>query len=125
MTWTCRFIPDPELDEHGNVDIRQRQIGDMWFLELSEEELRGSHLSDYYWQNNSSRKPLVVLLPHKNYPDQKCYFLIDGKCYNQSQGHYGGWTVTGVPPFITVAPSINMEGRYHGFLQNGVVGDPL
>lgn len=119
MSWTCRLIENPELDEHGNVDISKREIGDMWFLGVPTEELKDRHLSDQYFAVNSHRQPLVVMLPGRN------YFCVDGKCFNGERGYYGGWTVTGVPPKITVAPSINMVGRYHGFLQNGVIGDPV
>ncbi len=119
MTWQCRLIDSPEQDEHGNVDLSKREIGDMWFLDLPESELRERHLSDYFWANNSSRKPLIVVLPRKT------YFYIDGMCYNNERGYYDGWTVTGAPPLITVHQSINLEGAYHGFLQNGVIGDPL
>lgn len=67
----------------------------------------------------------MVLLPGRNFfsIDSKCYGPIPGK--PGEHGYYGGWTVSGVPPNITVSPSINMVGRYHGFLQNGVIGDPV
>lgn len=111
MTYPCRLIPDPELNDYGNVDVAKREVGDMWFVAAADM----THLSDYYKQHNTWREPLVVLLPGRH------YFLIDGMCYSQERGYYGGWTVTGTPPNITVAPSINMVGRYHGFLQNGVL----
>lgn len=31
------------------------------------------------------------------------------------------WDVQGAPPGITVSPSINAQGRYHGYVKNGVV----
>lgn len=136
MPWTCRLIENPELDEYGNVDISKRATGDMWFLNAPIEDLHRRHLTDEYFSINSNRKPLVVLLPGNN------YFLIDGKCYSGKcercgkwqhacacpepstvKGYYGGWNVQGVPPAITVAPSINFEGRYHGFLIAGVISD--
>lgn len=33
------------------------------------------------------------------------------------------WTVNGDPPNISVSPSINAVGDYHGWLQNGVLSD--
>jgi hypothetical protein len=116
MPWTCRLIENPELNEHGNVDIAKRKIGDMWFLDVPTEELRNRELTDEYFAVNSNRKPLVVLLPGRN------VFLIDGKCCSDG-GFYGGWNVSGTPPAITVAPSINAEGRYHGYLIAGVISD--
>lgn len=114
MTWACRLIENPELDEHGNVDFSKREIGDMWFIVSANREL-----TDQYWRDNAGRPPVVVLLPGRT------PFLVDGKCYNAERGYYDGWTVTGAPPELTVAPSIHVHGRYHGFLQNGVLTDPL
>lgn len=31
------------------------------------------------------------------------------------------WTVTGVPPLITVHPSIGMGKVYHGFIRAGII----
>jgi hypothetical protein len=33
------------------------------------------------------------------------------------------WTVTGSLPNITVVPSINCIGRYHGFITDGIISD--
>jgi hypothetical protein len=91
----------------------------MWFLGVPAEELQNRHLSEQYFAQNSGRQPIVVLLPGKN------YFLIDGKCFSGARGYYDGWTVTGTPPQITVSPSINIEGRYHGHLQGGVITEDV
>lgn len=74
------------------------------------------YLSDFYKQNNSSRRPLFVILP------SRILFVVDGKCWKDGV-HYSGWSVSGVAPNITMAPSINIVGSYHGFLQNGVISD--
>lgn len=74
------------------------------------------HLSDYYHKNNIKRRPLFVVLPGKE------LFLIDGKCWRDGV-QYGGWEVSGEAPNITVSPSINIGGIYHGWLQNGVISD--
>jgi len=118
MSWPCRLIEKPELNEDGNVDVSKREIGDMWFLDVPAEELKERHLTAQYFAQNANRKPLVVMLPGRN------YFLIDGQGFSAEKGHYDCWTVTGVPPNITMHPSINFVGRYHGWLTNGVVGDP-
>lgn len=120
MPWTCKLIENPELTEGGNVDTNKREIGDMWYLDLSPEEIKERDYSEYYFANNSHRKPIVVMLPGRH------LFCIDCMCYDSARGgYYGGWTVTGSPPNINVEPSINMVGRYHGFLKNGVLSDPL
>jgi hypothetical protein len=119
MPWTCSLVENPPLNEHGNVKWRDLPIGAMVYLDLPEEELRQRHLSDQYWaQNAQHRKPLVVKLPN-GYT-----FLVDSQCWENGR-HYGGWTVTGTPPHITVQPSINMVGLYHGWLQSGVLSDDV
>ena len=35
------------------------------------------------------------------------------------------WRVTGDPPNLTVTPSINSVGEYHGYLTDGVLSDDL
>ena len=37
----------------------------------------------------------------------------------------GRWAVSGEPPNITVSPSINVEGIYHGFIRDGVITDDV
>lgn len=63
-------------------------------------------------------------------PDGRCLMVrlppdghdwcIDGP----SSGDGPGWTRTGVPPMITVTPSI-LTPKYHGFLRDGVLTDDL
>jgi hypothetical protein len=104
---TMFFVPrNPVIEGADGQDTR----GWPWY-HASEESL-----SDYYRQHNSSRLPLMVVLPGRH------LFLIDGKCWNGSQ-LYGGWQVTGDAPAITVSPSINIGGSYHGWLQSGVISD--
>jgi hypothetical protein len=118
MTWQCKLIENPELDAKGNVDVTKREIGDMWFLDVAPEERKERHLTAQYFAQNANRKPLVVMLSGRT------YFLLDGQCFGHEKGYYDAWKVTGVPPNISVHPSINAFGRYHGFITNGVIGDP-
>lgn len=106
------------------------------------------HLTAQYFAANAGRPPLVLALPDRASPNGKLYFLVDGQCYSGSctrcgkghrkctcgdaytpKGYYDGWTVSGTPPLITVSPSVNYDDdeggvkHYHGFIQNGVIGD--
>lgn len=146
MPWSCKlleivgvkFFPLPKVEgshivgETRSIDasgkdhaFRQMPIGSMFYLPkdadmdewpwyLAEKE----RLSDYYHQHNSHRQPLFVVLPNHT------LFLIDGKCFTNGRS-YGGWTITGDTPNITVSPSINIGGGYHGFLTNGVIGEDV
>ncbi len=87
---------------------------DSWPWYLADKD----DLSDHYFQRNAHRQPLLLVLPGHQ------LFLIDGKCWDNGR-KYGGWTVTGEAPLITVQPSINCKGLYHGFLTNGVLSDDV
>jgi hypothetical protein len=147
--WRCQLIENPPIKktyESYYVEYADFPIGSMWYVrsyttgELpNQEELKAKwdHLSDYYWQNNSHRLPIYLVVPHwywggHGQPLKQGIgvFLIDGKCYNEQQGYYGGWTVTGTPPDISISPSVNVQGHYHGFIGSsgvpiGHVGDDL
>lgn len=59
-----------------------------------------------------TRPPLVIRLPG---PVDVC---LD-RAVDDAGGH--GWVVRGEAPRITVAPSVNVLGVYHGFIRDGVV----
>lgn len=73
-------------------------------------------LSDYYHAHNAHREPLLVKLPGR------VVWCIDSKSWSGNVLG-AGWAVTGNGPNITVSPSINCIGTYHGFLVNGVISD--
>jgi len=110
MPWQCRMIDPPK--KRGDA-----QPGDMWFADPVYYE--GSNfISDYYRQHNSDRQLLFIRVPKLQHGTDFC---VDS---NASSGA-GGWTVTGEAPNITVNPSINIVGFYHGWLQNGVLSDDV
>lgn len=135
MVWQCRMVeytkessgnsmkigdmfygPTKEEYEADEAKPADEQIGLYWPYHFSKEKV----LADYYKQNNSHRRPLLVMLPGH------ILFCVDGACWNTIDGkivYSGGWTVTGEAPNITVSPSINCVGSYHGYLQNGVITD--
>jgi hypothetical protein len=47
-------------------------------------------------------------------------WMIDGPSRNADVSRGAGWTRTGVPPMISVSPSI-IANNYHGVLTNGVL----
>ena len=76
-------------------EVDKTKPGAMWF-----EEIKG-------------RRVWVVVLPCRDlfYQDQQ---TSDGR---------NAWTCTGEPPNVTVNPSINYVGLYHGWLRNGELSD--
>jgi hypothetical protein len=150
---------DPESFHYdGSVDFDKLSVGDACFYHhqgkpcVDRGHLAKLHLTAHYFAHNAARPPIIVALPDRAYPNGKLYFLADGQCYSNTctkcgkksykntcpggcapKGYYDGWTVTGPPPLITVAPSVNYDDpggdgapavrHYHGFIQNGIIGD--
>lgn len=70
----------------------------------------------YLAQHANRRPPLAVELP--------CgHFCIDSVTMNDGVPGDSGWAVCGDPPNVTLAPSVNIKGGWHGFIQNGVISD--
>lgn len=111
MPYQCRLLP--EAPEHS-----ERCIGDMWY---ANRDPRYSSI-EYLSGPASSRPPIMVILP-SGFP-----FCVDSPysgSMDASPAERHGWTVTGEAPKITLSPSINEEGYYHGWLINGVLSDDL
>lgn len=71
-------------------------------------------LSDAYWTLPAPRRaPLCVVLP------EGTHFYLDSRQFTDGTPHEPGWAVSGTPPRMTCAPSINVVGRWHGYLENG------
>lgn len=111
MPWKCRLVDGP----HG------ARPGDMWFAHEMVEGEHAAFYKDHYLSAEylrdciGKRPPIIVILPDGS------QFCVDS-C---AKGSTNGWTVTGREPNITVSPSINAVGRYHGFLSNGVLSDDV
>lgn len=113
MSWPCRLLP--ERSENP-------QPGDMWLAPwmLEGHTPENSHfwLSAEYWRDHAGRRPpVVVALPNG------ALFCPDAPYSCVGDNGVNGWTVTGTAPRITVSPSINLIGRYHGWLRAGVLSD--
>lgn len=124
--WQCRLI-----EFRAGMTPHELQTGDMFYADaevltaLTPETdnldwpmflAAAYRLSDNYFAQNAHRLPLLVMLPNSN------LFCVDSKCWNAS-GMYGGWSVNGEPPHITVSPSINIQRSYHGWIRDGIISD--
>ncbi len=87
------------------------------------------YLSRHYLDHVAQlRPPIEVVLPMRG--GGSTHFCIDSHPSNAEETEH--WDVTcpwplvvGEKPLITVAPSINALGAYHGFLRAGVLTDDL
>jgi len=134
-----------ELDRAGRI-----AVGSMWF---APHMLEGNYpamfgLSPRYLADHRQRRPpLIVKLPDGtefcvdvmawDTKPEPCDHIVNDQqrtpqaCpYCSGTGtkrvgrHYGdGWIVTGREPLITLSPSINIVGSYHGWLRDGVISD--
>lgn len=103
-----------------NSDTFDKPVpGDMFFVPRDSEGLMANYLqglSAWYHAHNIHRDPLVVVLP------TGMHFVIDQKYWGGAYGENPeglSWEVTGEAPLITMKPSINIVGHWHGFLENG------
>lgn len=101
-------------------------IGDMW---PEPEWAEASIISKRYKKHwAKKRPPLMVVLPSKHDSAGGDMFLLDRVASGDKSRE--GWEITingelvhGEKPDITVKPSINCDGSYHGFIRNGVITD--
>lgn len=59
------------------------------------------------------KRPIVVILPGR------IFFCIYSKQSTDGIQHEPGWTVTGEPDAITMQPSVDCKGLWHGTISNG------
>lgn len=102
------------------------QPGAMWFLKAipADRKVFGRELSpEYSRDHEGKRMPIMVMVPGRNSRGEVTGwpFCVDT---NATESDHG-WTVTGEAPNITVRPSINAVGVYHGWLTDGVLSDGL
>jgi hypothetical protein len=114
-----REKPTAEDRKEGRIEV-----GEMWYATWLSERMEdgtalgAGYLSTRYlaerWEH---RPPLIVRLPGG------IDFCIDSRA--DCPGGEVGWQVSGEPPNITVSPSINVMGVYHGYLRNGEITDDV
>jgi hypothetical protein len=101
------------------------KVGDCWpapwMLEGEHaDEYQNRYLSPKYKREHMGRRPplIVKLLDGTE-------FCVDSMSFKDGEPYGDGWTVIGEPPLITVTPSINIVGSYHGFIASGVISDDV
>lgn len=108
MSWSCRLV-DPATSP--------KAIGDVWYAwDFNGMPLKELLSVEYERDWKGIRPPLLVRLPG---PVDVC---LD-RAVDDAGGH--GWTVRGTPDNLTVSPSVNIIGVYHGFIRDGVITDDL
>ena len=121
MSWPIRLldsIPAP-------VDTR---VGDAVLMRPEVPAFRGllaywgSRLSaEYEAERRTVRPPLLVFLPGTG------WWCIDAaySAHGRPVPDRASWSVTGDLPRITVSPSLNIPGAFHGWIRDGVISDDV
>ena len=106
MSWKCFMVDSDD-------PVAQQKPGAMWFADEGYPYF-ADYVSEKYtdtWRDK--RPPICVRIPSSE------VFCVDARPSDGAPG----WDVSGDAPNITVAPSINIIGRYHGWIRNGVITD--
>lgn len=100
-------------------------VGDVW----DAPDWAGSNIISERYKHETvhDRPPLMCLLPSK-YDPRGDRFLLDRVAGDN--GRRKGWDITivgdlvpGETPDITLHPSVNCEGSWHGYIRNGEITD--
>lgn len=133
MPWPLRFLtgPEPWWGEfiHGKAHPR---IGDCWYHpnwenpehpypKIREHFLDHQASRQYKEQWADKRPPIIIRLPSGPFSPDEFYSRPENAVERN------GWAVTGSieDGTLTVSPSVNIVGYYHGFIRNGQVSDDL
>ena len=122
--------PSLAVGADGKNGFQRLEIGDAWFAPHLLDPGRASIMSEklapnYYRDWAGKRAPIIVALPYRNGPGIGSHFCIDGSFWRNGEAHGDGWVVTGEAPLLTLSPSVNISGSYHGMIQNGVIGPDM
>lgn len=95
-----------KLTWHGDVgEVFDWKVGDAFYDD--------SYPRSLISEKHKGKRPIIVILP------PNVYFCIYSKPRKNGIGYEPGWEVSGEPESITLAPSVNIEGIWHGFIRNG------
>lgn len=113
MPWPCRLVNIKKL----LMDGKKPKPGDMWFAPWIKDDEYSNLSPEYKRHWKGKRPPLFVKLPNGR------VWCVDFASSEKTRS----WTVKGVPPKITVYPSVNSPGPngYHGLLIGGFFSDDL
>jgi hypothetical protein len=128
MPWPLILLPSDEWflrHQHHDPRLEPLQIGHCavapWvFTEDGYSHVRKALGSKYLALPEPRRAPIVIALPYHNQKYQ--IWFPDERAWDAKQGYHGeGWTITGDLPNISITPSINCVGTYHGYVDKGQI----
>lgn len=117
MPWPLKLISNDEW--HSRIRTGCLEIGHCCYSDYFDEEKHQAYdrlSSSYLALPEPRRRPIAIMLPGDN------IWFPDVIASNDQPGAKG-WAISGTLPNLTVTPSINFVGRYHGYVTGGVVTD--
>ncbi len=123
MPWPLVLLDEAEwLRRQLNRELRPGDCTYARFvlddLDHRSKELGSNYLSLPNSLQHPRRAPILIRLPHG---DTWC---PDCMAWSEAQGLHGaGWAISGELPNVTITPSINCVGSFHGFVQSGQITD--
>jgi hypothetical protein len=121
MAWKTKLL-SPEETEAYFKGKYEPKVGDAWFAKWRVEDMKDWLAPEYFRDWAAKRPPVDVALP-SNDGWGWTQFCIDMRTTSGGVPGPGGWKVTGEVPLVTLSPSVNIVGVYHGWIQNGVISD--
>lgn len=109
MPWPCVLYESFAAAKAAKPVESFAHVGAMW---PADENWRALPSTEYRADAEGKRPMLWVMLPSGP-------FCID----QRSSRSEAGWKVTGDAPQVTLTPSINVMGAYHGWITDGVITD--
>lgn len=119
----------PQMNKHrGFTSGVTLTVGDAWFATLMngrwyiydhDEPGLDMFIDLAPGFESQNRKPLCVVLPGR------VAFCVDSATVINGEPQKGGWHVSGPPEKITVHPSINLKGYFHGWIKDGIISDRI
>lgn len=132
MPWTCRLITAKHKTTRGGTGKRKWSarivvdeatgkapvVGDMYFAPWALKQNSADSWAPHYLARPEPRRPpLFVMMPGHR------VLCVDQRYFNKDGWYGSGWTLSGEAPKITLVPSINLGGAYHGYITAGVITD--
>lgn len=109
MSWQCVLL-DGVFDEVLDVDPWP-PIGTMWYVQAG--KVPTDRLSVDHVLHRNGQPTLWVRIPGGPF------------CLDMCTREWATWIRMGDPPRITVSPSINEVGIWHGYIRDGMITDDV
>lgn len=111
----CEYVfKDEDVWQHNTLRLYQRTDHVALKTALGSAPVGSMWYADWYPWKGPDGHCLIVKTPAGDW-------IVDAPSYVDGQQTGTPWTRTGTPPFVTASPSIHFPGKYHGWLQNGVL----